>query len=71
MKRITILLMMAALATAAQATDISSSFVNIDFDSGAVTTPGPFVGFDVPDIIGWNNYPAGPLTDAGVEGPGA
>lgn len=52
-----------------------NSFVNLDFDSGAVTTDPPgFKGFDAPDaveIIGWTDYPASPLNDAGVEGPGA
>jgi hypothetical protein len=50
--------------------------VNLDFDSGGVTTPGPFKGFDAPDapeIEGWTNYrngAAGPLNDAGVEAAG-
>lgn len=51
---------------------VINSFTNLDFDSGGVTTPGPFKGFDAPDapeIIGWFNN-AG-ITDAGVEGPGA
>ena len=70
MKNVLFVLMMAALVAAAHATPIDS-FVNADFDSGAVTTGGPgFKGFDAPDateIIGWTNYPAGPLADAGVE----
>lgn len=73
MKKVLVVLMVAALATAAQAV-IIDSFVNVDFDSDGVTTPGPFKGFDAPDapeIDGWTNYPAGPLNDAGVEGPGA
>jgi len=73
MKRVLVILMVAALATASQA-GLIDSFVNADFDSGGVTTPGPFKGFDAPDapeIIGWTNYPAGPLNDAGIEGPGA
>ena len=70
MKRVFVLLMVAALATAAQAVDISSEFVNIDFDSGITHIA---TGFDNPtaDIIGWNDYPAHPLQDAGVEGPAA
>ena len=74
MKRFLVMLVVAALAAVSQAAPIDS-FVNIDFDSGDVTTGGPgFKGFDAPDateIIGWTNYPAGALTDAGVEGPGA
>jgi hypothetical protein len=77
MKKVLVaLFMVAALAPAVQAVDISSSFTNIDFDSGTVTS-WPFLGFDAPDateIIGWTNYrngAAGPLVDAGVEGPGA
>ena len=61
-------------ASVAQA-ELIDSFVNLDFDSGAVTTGGPgFKGFDAPDateIIGWSNYPAGPLADAGVEAEAA
>lgn len=75
MKKILIFLfMVAALATVSHAVVIDS-FVNADFDSGAVSNP--FKGFDAPDapeIIGWTNYrnaAAGPLNDAGVEGPGA
>jgi hypothetical protein len=62
-----------AVITTATAQNISSSFVNLDFDSGGVTTPGPFRGFDAPDapeIIGWSNFrngAPGPLNDAGVE----
>lgn len=64
-------LVVAALATAAQAVPIDS-FVNADFDDGPVTTPGPYTGFDTPvDIPGWTDYPASPLTDAGVEAAGA
>jgi len=73
MKRVLVIVIVAALATASQA-GLIDSFVNADFDSGIVTTPGPFKGFDAPDapeIDGWTNYPAGPLNDAGVEGPGA
>jgi len=73
MKRVLVIVIVAALATASQA-ELIDSFVNADFDSGIVTTPGPFKGFDAPDapeIDGWTNYPAGPLNDAGVEGPGA
>jgi hypothetical protein len=61
-----------AMGTAASNAALITSFTNLDFDSGAVTTGG-FVGFDAPattEIIGWTNTP-GTLTDAGVEGPGA
>jgi hypothetical protein len=60
-----------ALGLSANAQDISSSFTNIDFDSGTVSISGHFDGFDDPscEIIGWNDL-AG-CTDAGVEGPGA
>jgi hypothetical protein len=73
MKKVVVLvvLMVAALATTAQAVLINS-FVNADFDSGIVTTPGPFAGFDAPaapEIIGWSNY--GDTHDAGVEAAGA
>jgi hypothetical protein len=74
MKKVLVLLMVAVLATVSQAAVINS-FVNLDFDSGGVS--GPFKGFDAPDapeIVGWTNYRngvAGPLNDAGVEGPGA
>jgi hypothetical protein len=64
-----VLVLVLAFVGAAQAVLIDS-FVNADFDSGIVTTPGPFKGFDAPDapeIEGWTNYPAGPLNDAGVE----
>jgi hypothetical protein len=75
MKKVLVLAMVAALATMSQAAVIDS-FVNLDFDSGGVTTPGPFKGFDAPDapeIEGWTNYrngAAGPLNDAGVEAAG-
>jgi hypothetical protein len=67
------ILSLAAVANAQ--TDISSQFVNLDFDSGGVS--GPFDGFDAPgspEIIGWNNMPnafAPNLDDAGVEASGA
>lgn len=76
MKKVLVLAMVAALATAVQAADISSLFTNLDFDSGSVTLNGAFRGFDLPegtDIIGWTNYrngAAGPLNDAGVEAAG-
>jgi hypothetical protein len=55
-------------AATASAQNISSSFVNLDFDSGGTHIAS---GFDAPgaDIIGWNNQ-AG-ILDAGVEGVGA
>jgi hypothetical protein len=68
---VVVVLMVAALATTAQAVLINS-FVNADFDSGIVTTPGPFAGFDAPaapEIIGWSNYIDD--HDAGVEAAGA
>ncbi len=71
MKRVLVLSMVVALATVSQAVLIDS-FVNADFESGIVTTPGPFKGFDAPDapeIIGWSNY--GTINDAGVEASGA
>jgi hypothetical protein len=77
MKKVLVVLMVAVLATAVQAADISSLFTNIDFDSGSVTLNGAFKGFDAPegtDIIGWTNYrngATGPLNDAGVEAAGA
>jgi hypothetical protein len=73
MKVVYSLMIVALIAGAAQAEEISSLFINLDFDSGIVTTPGPFKGFDAPDapeIEGWTNYrngAAGPLNDAGVE----
>jgi hypothetical protein len=70
MKVVYSLMIVALIAGAAQAEEISSLFINLDFDSGIVTTPGPFKGFDAPDapeIVGWTNYPVGPLNDAGVE----
>jgi hypothetical protein len=61
-----------SLCTVASAALITS-FTNLDFDSGGVTTPGPFKGFDAPaapEIIGWINTP-GTLVDSGVEAVGA
>jgi opacity protein-like surface antigen len=61
-----------SLMAGAHAQDLSSHFVNLDFDAGIVTSPGPFKGFDAPDapeIIGWQNL--APIGDGGVEGPGA
>lgn len=69
MKKVLALFMVAALATVVQATDISSSFGNMDFETGGVSNP--FKGFDDPDILEWDNYPAGPMKDGGVEGPAA
>lgn len=60
-----------SLAASTQA-QLITSFVNADFDSGIVTTPGPFKGFDAPtapEISGWQNY--GSIFDAGVEASGA
>lgn len=62
---------MLSLAAVASAQPITT-FTNLDFDSGAVTTPGPFKGFDAPaapEIIGWSNY--GTVNDGGVEASGA
>lgn len=63
----------AALSLAASANaQLINSFVNADFDSGIVTTPGPFKGFDAPtapEISGWQNY--GTIADGGVEASGA
>lgn len=57
-----------AVVATANAQNISSYFVNLDFDSGGTHVAS---GFDNPgaDIIGWSNH-AG-IVDAGVEGPGA
>ena len=60
-----------SLVSLAPAQNITS-FLNADFDSGIVTTPGPFAGFDAPaapEIVGWQNY--GSPSDAGVEAAGA
>jgi hypothetical protein len=70
-KVLVVLFLVGVLATISQAAVINS-FVNADFDSGIVTTPGPFKGFDAPaapEIIGWSNY--GTVNDAGVEASGA
>ena len=69
MKRVLVVLMVAALATVSQAGAITSLFGNMDFETGGVSNP--FKGFDDPDIAEWDNYPAGPMGDGGVEGPGA
>lgn len=72
MKKIAIMGLVSALAVASQAGPITS-FVNAGFDDGDVTTGG-FTGFDAPsttEIIGWSNYPTGPLNDAGVQGTNA
>jgi hypothetical protein len=73
-KNLAVIASVLSLAAAASAADISSHFVNLDFDSGVVNTGFGYNGFDNPnaDIIGWrnlNNAPA--LGDSGVEGPGA
>jgi PEP-CTERM putative exosortase interaction domain len=56
-----------SLAGVAGAQQITS-FTNLDFDLGVVNVAS---GFDNPgaDIPGWRNYT--PITDSGVEGPGA
>jgi hypothetical protein len=69
MKKALVLLMVAALATMSQADVITASFGNMDFETGGVSDP--FKGFDDPDILEWDNYPAGPMGDGGVEGPAA
>lgn len=70
MKKVLVLSIVAALATVVQAADISALFPNLDFDSGGTHIAS---GFDNPgeDILGWYDYPAHPLQDAGVEGPAA
>lgn len=60
------------LTTAVAQAELINSFVNANFESGIVTTPGPFKGFDAPaapEIIGWSNY--GTVNDGGVEASGA
>ena len=73
MKYKSLALIAAALSLAASANaQLINSFVNADFDSGIVTTPGPFKGFDAPtapEISGWQNY--GNVLDGGVEASGA
>jgi hypothetical protein len=62
---------LAALSLSAYAqTDISSHFLNLNFNTGP-TSFGGGTYFDNPaaDILGWNNGTG--LTDAGTEGPGA
>lgn len=70
LKNLAIIAAALALAVTANAQPITT-FTNIDFDLGGVSSGGNFNGFDNPncEIIGWNNN-AG-LFDAGVEGPGA
>jgi hypothetical protein len=71
LKNIAVIASLLSLSAAANAQTITS-FLNADFDSGIVTTPGPYKGFDAPDapeISGWQNY--GSITDAGVEASGA
>jgi hypothetical protein len=71
MKKICLVAATMLAASSALAAPITS-FVNADFDSGIVTTPGPFAGFDAPaapEIVGWANY--GSPSDAGVEASGA
>jgi len=76
MKKLCMLAAILFAAVSVQATDLSSSFINLDFDAGGVSNP--FHGFDAPnspEIIGWGNWKNGAYTnylnDAGVEGPGA
>jgi hypothetical protein len=69
-KNLAIIASVLVAAATASAQNISSQFVNLDFDEGGVS--GPFLGFDAPaapEIIGWNNHLG--IVDAGVEGPGA
>jgi hypothetical protein len=71
LKNLAVIASILSLSAVAIAQPITS-FVNADFDSGIVTTPGPFKGFDAPaapEIIGWQNY--GNVNDAGVEASGA
>lgn len=71
LKHLSIAAIALTLATTAPA-QLITSFVNADFDSGSVTTPGPFKGFDAPtapEISGWQNY--GTILDGGVEASGA
>lgn len=72
LKNLAVIASILSLPAVSNALDISGQFQNIDFDSGIVTTPGPFKGFDAPtapEIAGWQNY--GTVTDAGVEAAGA
>lgn len=72
MKKVLVLLMVAMLATAVQAANISSSFTNLDFDADGVDSGWPKNGFD--NVSGWTNWrngAPGPLNDAGTEGEGA
>jgi hypothetical protein len=71
LKKLAAIASMLSLSAVANAQTISS-FLNADFDSGIVTTPGPFKGFDAPtapEISGWQNF--GTVNDAGVEASGA
>jgi hypothetical protein len=73
MKKVLAVLFIVTLWTAVSQAAVIDSFVNADFDAGAVSNP--FQGFDAPwapEIIGWTNYPSGArLNDSGVEGSGA
>ena len=68
-KNITAIASILSLAAVASAQDISSSFVNLNFDS---TTQEAFPGgFDMSgkDVPGWQNLTT--ITDSGVQGQGA
>jgi len=70
-KNLAVIASILSLAAAANAqTDISSQFVNLDFNAGVANT-GP-LAFDNPasDVPGWVNGSA-TMIDSGVEGPGA
>lgn len=70
-KNLAIIAGVLSLGAVAEA-QLINSFVNADFDSGIVTTPGPFKGFDAPtapEISGWQNF--GNVLDGGVEASGA
>jgi hypothetical protein len=70
MKRPCLVTAIMLAASIAQAGDISSSFTNLDFDSGVTHIA---TGFDAmgQDVAGWTNANGGNLVDSGVEGPAA
>lgn len=63
--------LLVGLAAAANAQDITSYFVNLNFDSTGHATSPVNGGFDIPtsDVPGWQNLTT--ITDSGVEGQGA